>query len=445
MQKRIFFLTACFLLSVLFPCFQAAALYRPAFEIQSSAAVLVNMDTDTIIYEKNPDKQQYPASLTKIMTAIIALEEIEDLDTVITMPRYIYDELFLGGASNAGINAGEEISIRDLLYALMVRSAGEAASALADYVGGGDIATFVQMMNDKAKEIGAVNTHFTNAHGLHDPDQVTTAYDMYLITKYALTVPYFQEIATAVSYDLRGQTIYHTCSLLQKSSQYYYPYAKGIKTGYTDEAGRNLVSMATKDGYNYLLITMGAPVYFPTGEMIQDNYSYTDAASLYDWAFSTFEFMQIADEGESVTEVPVTLSWDKDYTLLTPEKSISALLPNYVDRSAIQRELTVPESLEAPIEAGQVVGSMDLLVSGEVIGTVNLITEESIEQSKLLYIGAQIQEVVRTWWFRLILGILIFLVLAYIALMILHNRRKKKRNRYRAKIMQMQYQNRRRR
>ncbi|MDF2567049.1 MAG: D-alanyl-D-alanine carboxypeptidase, partial [Oscillospiraceae bacterium] len=302
--KRIVACLAVF--SIFLSSIPAYAAFTPTHPVNSQAAYMVNTDTGTVIYEKNADKRMYPASLTKIMTAIIAMEQTKDLDkTVVTAPSYIFDELYGQNASNADIRQGEKVTMRDLLYACILPSACEAGSIIADYIGKGSIPDFTAMMNEKAKELGATGTNFVNAHGLFDASQYTTAKDMYLITKYAMSVPGFLEIAGTYKHTMKAtnkhsekRNIYHTNLLLKNNgtNPYYYPYAKGIKTGTLDESGRNLISIASKDGYNYLLVTLGAPMSDPSGKIL----CYNDAINLYEWAFSRFKVKAILKTTETV-------------------------------------------------------------------------------------------------------------------------------------------------
>ncbi|HAB00893.1 MAG TPA: D-alanyl-D-alanine carboxypeptidase, partial [Ruminococcaceae bacterium] len=206
MKKKIFAVVLC--LIVLTSAIVPAYAVSPDFDVPAKFIYLVNTDTDTVVYEKNAEERAIPASLTKIMTAIIALQKTQNLDAMdIKAPGYIYNEFYGIGVSNAEIARGEVFTMRELLYALMLNSACEAASIIADYVGGGSIPSFVEMMNEKAKEIGALNTNFVNAHGLYDENQYTTAHDMYLITKYALEQPGFLEIANTKNYTIEGNEL----------------------------------------------------------------------------------------------------------------------------------------------------------------------------------------------------------------------------------------------
>ncbi len=435
----------CLTFSLLFffgqmPAFRAEAVsYKVPFEVASQAAYLVNTDTGDVIYEKNADKQMYPASLTKIMTAILAIEAVKDLEgTMVTAPGYVYDEFAGVGVSTADIRRGETVSMMDLLYALLLPSACEAGNIIADYVSGGDIPAFVDSMNRKARELGAVNTHFANPHGLFDSSQVTTAKDMYRIAQYAMTLPVFEKICSTPSYTMPvtekhpggNWYIHHTNKLLVKGSPYYYEYAKGIKTGTLPEAGRNLISTASKNGYNYLLVTLGAP--YENADGSNTNKSFTDAVSLYEWAFSNFSFQTILKENDVVDEVPVELSADQDFVTVVAKNDVTALLPAQTDASAIQQKITLREHVKAPIKKGDLLGVVELKLADDVISSVDLVALRDVDRSMWLYALDVTKRFFGQTYVQMMLAGLVIAFLLYLIFVVRYNRiRQKQRERQR--------------
>ena len=249
--------TVLFVMIVFLSVFSASAVdYMCNEETVSQAVYLENLSADAVIYEKAADQRSYPASTTKIMTYIITAENVADLDqTAVTIRQEVIDgldpESTVMGLSS---HVGEQVSVRDLLYGLMLPSGNDAALVLADYVGDG-IPGFVSKMNAKAAELGCVNTHFANPHGLYDPEHYTTARDMALIAKHAMTIPGFMDVCNTVYYTPDGfDTLHNTNYMLDEDEDYYYPYTRGIKTGYLDEAGKCLVTSSDKDGDQYLCI-----------------------------------------------------------------------------------------------------------------------------------------------------------------------------------------------
>ena len=410
---------------------------EPKFDVFSEAAYLVNNETGRVIYEKNADKMLSPASLVTIMTAIIAIENCSDLEgTVVTAPTSIFDELYTLGAANVDIRHGEEVRMIDLLYAMILRSACESASIIANYIGNGDNAVFVEMMNQKAQEIGATHTHFTNPHGLPDDNQYTTAKDMYLITKYAMEMdPIFMTIASTDSYTLPAtnkhaaeRTITHTNSMMNESrgGAQYSPYVRGVKTGATN-TGRNLVSTATKDAYSYTLVTLNAPRYYENGDEITDNQSFVDAKQLYTWAFNNYAVRTVMKTSTPQGEVKVELAKDKDTIPVYPAEDVTYLMHGDIDTSSIQRVLTLPDSIDAPVAEGQVLGTMEVKLDDVTIATVDLVAGETLERSSWLEFLRKVKGFFSSVWFKLAIVVVLLLIAAYIVFAILYNNRKRRR------------------
>lgn len=431
--------SGCILLTALtvavLPFSRVEAAYKPSFEINSDIAYLVNTDTDTVVYEKNADKKTYPASLTKIMTAIVAIESVTDPENVmVTAPAYIYDEFANLSVSTADIRRGETVSMLDLLYALMLPSACEAGSIIADYLGGGDISAFVAKMNSKAQELGARSTHFTNAHGLHDPDQVTTARDMYLIARYAMELPLLAKIADTATYQMpensrypNGWYIQNTNWLLRKDTEYYNESVHGLKTGSLPEVGRNLVSVCSQNGYNYLLVTLGSPYYNAEGAQWRTG-AFEDANKLYDWVYSSetgFTIQPVIQKGTIVGEVAVELGRDADFVQLAAAGDISALLPVSTDISAIQRSLVLAENVAAPVRKDTVLGRVELRLAGEVVGTVDLLAAENVERSAWLYTLDVLSRFFMQGTVQALLVILLLLILLYLVFWLRYRQRRR--------------------
>ena len=419
-------------LSAIAPAF---ADYDPGFDVDAEAVYFINLDTGKVIYEKDADKKVYPASTTKIMTALLALENIPDLDTPqIELKLYIQNALSGTGASLAGILRGETFTPRELLYAALLPSGNEAAMMLGDYVGDGSLDYFAEMMNEKAAELGAVNTHFVNASGMHDDDHYTTAYDMYLITMAALENETFREIVSTNYYyageDQNGTPLHWNTTnfLISPGSTYYYPYATGVKTGTTDEAGRCLVSTAEKDGYHYLMVMMGAPQYDSNGEKLEENMVFKQTIELYDWAFSSFSNKTLIEKDVGVGEVPLKLArGGKDYLLIKSGEVFTDLLPNEIEASSITMELDLPAVVNAPIKEGDQVGTIRLMLAGEEIGSVPAVAAEDVDASLIATLIDQFKRLFRSFLAKFIVVFVILSIIAYITITVLRGRNK---NRY---------------
>ena len=421
-------------------CTSAGAVSYPnKVKTQSDSILLVNMDSGQTVFEKDADAKRYPASTTKIMTYIIAVENIQDLEgTKIKIKQSVLDVLENTGSSLANVadHVGSSMTAIDLLYSMMVPSGNDAAMVLADYVGEGDVNNFVDMMNEKAKELGCKNTHFANPDGLHDPDHYTTARDMYKIATYALTLPKFEEITNTCTYYCDGDdTPLITTNYLidaNRGGEYYYMYAKGIKTGTTNEAGRCLVTTATADGYSYMAVLLHAPY----EEGVTEGYgTMTDAADLFRWALTSLEMNTVATSSKPLCEVKVNLSWGKDSTLLYPEKDFSAIVPKDCTDDNIIVEEDIPESVDAPLDKGTVVGKATIYYKADKnsekqkLAEVNVVSGEKIERSGILYVFNVIGTVFQSYWFIVIIALIILILIIYLIIAKVHsNRKKKKRN-----------------
>jgi D-alanyl-D-alanine carboxypeptidase (penicillin-binding protein 5/6) len=436
MRARIFsalllVLTIC----IIFPFTKAEAIsYDIDFETQTEALELINLDTDTVVYSKNGNQKMYPASTTKIMTYIIAVEQIQDLEgTVITVKEEVLDELLGTESSLAGVYEGEKLTALQLLNLMMVPSGNDAAAVLADYVSNGNEADFVALMNEKAEALGCTGTHFANSHGLHDPDHYTTAHDLYLITKYAMTLPYFTEITSQTSYTLPAtnksseeRTVVTTNRMLQSgNTEYYYQYAQGIKTGHTDEAGYCLVSSAIYNGNSYLCVALGAPALTEDGDDVDTRQDMIDSANLYRWAFTTLELKSIAEKGNPVSEIPLKYVWGKETILLSPEENVTAVLPENVSPSSLLVDVDVPESISAPLHAGDIIGTATYSYAGQVLATVNVIVTEDVARNEVLRVMDVIWSIVSSPWFLICAALALLLIILYITVAVRYNKKKK--------------------
>ena len=416
---------------------QADAATVPPFDVSAKAVYMVNLDTGDVIYEKNAHEPLAPASLTKLMTVILTMELVDDYDnTIVTAPSYVYNELYeigQGQISTADIRQGEEMSVRKLLYCMMLQSANEGAAIIADYLGDGSIPHFVEMMNERAKELGCQNTNFVNPHGLDAEGHVSSAYDMYLIAKHAISLDGFMDIATTLSIDISPTNIHtsdywltSTNSMMRSTSEYYYAPVRGIKTGTTDNAGRCFVSTATLDGFTYLLVVMGSQYQDGDGNYLTENNAFIDTKNLYEWAFDTFRVKTVVESGKNVCEIPVKYVWGKDYLVLMSGDRFTTLMDKDIEVSNVVLEPVIPEYLEAPVNEGDQVGEMRLLLAGEEIGRVPLIAAESVERNQWLYTWAQITGVFQSFWFKFILIFLVTFVLLYILLTVIRNRNRQR-------------------
>ena len=366
-MKRIvsLLLSLVILISSLLCAFSAnAAVYQPDVELYSEAYMLINLDDANypVVAQKNQDEKMYPASLTKIVTAMVTLNNVADLQESVTVSQAAFDILLGTGAQVAGLKVGETLTVEELLYLTMVHSACDATEVLAEYVGG-TRDNFVKMMNDYAASLGCTGTNFVNPDGLHDENHYTTASDMAKISLNALENSTFVKIAETVQYKYNNMNFYHTNLMLRSGYvSYYYKFAKGIKTGSTEEAGYCVVTTASKDGYNYLAIVLGAPVIDYNKDGYKEKCSFIDAATLFDWAFTSLKYSTVAEKNEVIDEVPVKNGKNADSVRLVAKNDVTTIVPNGLDKSNIIVETKdKPESISAPVKQGDSVCTADII------------------------------------------------------------------------------------
>lgn len=425
MKKIISSLIITVILSLGIFSIPSQAAYSPDFELTAKGVYLVNLDTDTVIYEKNKDQKLYPASLTKIMTSLLLVEMVPDLDnTIITAKASILGTFSTMNVSLAGILAGEELTARELLYCMLLQSGNEAAAIVADYLGDQSINNFIDMMNKRAKELGAVNTNFVNPHGLHDDNHYTTAYDMYLIAKEALKHDEIIEIASTYSYQLRKtnkrepEWLVSTNKMMQRGSAYYRSYIKGLKTGTTTPAGKCFTAYAEKNGYHYLSVMLGAAYKNENGEIYAENYAFSETAKLMDWAFEKFSLKTLLPSDQSCAQIPLRLSSERDSLLLYPDKKIVALIPDEIDPSSVQVIPHTNTFAQAPIKKGDVLGYVEVKLADEVMGISDLVASEDISRNEFLYLGHLVTNIFTSIWIKLAVVLLILFALIYVLLII---------------------------
>jgi serine-type D-Ala-D-Ala carboxypeptidase (penicillin-binding protein 5/6) len=432
MKKKRFLSLLLSLVMVLSLCLSNASAMNSeilsSMDVQAKAAMLIDMDTDYVLYEKNADEQSYPASITKMMTAYLVLKAVDEgklsLDQVITAGDTAWQGLD-SSSSNQNIKVGEQMTVENLLYCLMVASANEAANILAVAVSG-SIEAFVEEMNSAATELGCTGTHFVNPHGMPDANHYTTARDLCKIAKAAMSNSTFRKIVSTQEYYIEPTNMtetrrhfFNTNGLLsnKKYQGYYYEYCIGIKTGSTDAAGYCLISAAEKDGQTLICVVLGCEN--PTDESgTVQHLQFSESKRLFEWGFKNFTKRTILDTSTPIAEVPVTLSTENDYVTVQPAESISSQLPNDVNISDFQWITDLPDSVEAPVEAGQVLGTVTVTLDGDSYGTVDLVAVSSVSRSSFLATKHSINLFLHSWQFMLIVTLIALGIIALIVLRI---------------------------
>ena len=344
-------------------------------DINAESALLIDNKTNKVLYSKDMNRKMFPASTTKILTAILVLEN-HSLDEKVTA-SYNAVMTIPSGYSTASIQIDEVLTVEQLLELLLVHSANDAANVLAEYTGG-SIDSFVAMMNTKINELGLSDTHFTNPYGLQDNNHYTTAHDLAIIMKYCLKNDDFRKIAGQASCAIPStnksepRKYSSTNELLIAGNSNYYPNLIAGKTGYTSEAGECLVSAAYNDNLELV------------GVILNSNNRFKDTRSLYNYGYTNFSIKNIVNEKDIITNVEVKNATKdtKNLNLLVSE-DIPVLANNSDDLSKIEPQITLNNDIKAPIEDGQVLGKVSYSVNGITYST-DLIAANNVEKSNFV-------------------------------------------------------------
>lgn len=413
-------------------------------QLQCGNAVLMDVNFGQVLYEHAAYDQAYPASMTKVMTALLTLEAIQNgtttEDTLVTVSEYAAQKEF-ADESTANLLPGEQVSVKDLLYCIMLPSANDAAKALAEHLGG-SVSDFVATMNKRAKELGCQNTNFINPNGLHDPNHYSCAYDIALMFRQAMQHELFLTIISTDDYampatNLSGERYFlNTNGLI--SNLYYsgYVYEKciGGKTGSTEQAGRCLAA-AARSGNNLLIsVVMGAGlIQQEDGSQLQGQL--VESKRLLEYGFSNFRPVKLAPPEAAMATVAVSMSEDGTEVGVKPQGSISMMLPYSIAQEDIQLEIKLKEdSVVAPVEEGQVMGTLRLYAGEETLGELDLVAEKTLTYSVKMERELKRQAFWannKGWIIGVPVGIIVLPIAALLTIRII-NVRKMKRRRQRA-------------
>lgn len=408
---------------------QAARVSEPS--VEAKAALLVDRKTGAVLYALNEHDELYPASLTKIMTCLLVLEAVDEgrlkLSQEVTATPTALEGLAEDG-STAGIEAGEILTVEELLYCLMVVSANEAGAILAEKISG-SVESFVDRMNAKAAELGCENTHFMNPHGYHDSQHYTTAWDLYLMTKAALEYPMFMTVCDASTHtvpatNMSGERVLNNTNFLIRSGrEYYNADVHGVKTGSHSMAGNCLVTTAQHASMDLLCVILGT-------ERTQDEkgtwwtYSFVYTDKLYNWAFDNFAYQTVLKEDDVAGEAPVSLS-STDHVTLRPAQAVELLLPKGVKQEELEKTVTLKsDPAEAPIAEGDVLGSMTVSLDGEELAEVDLLAYTSVEASRIRVLWRDVKAFFSTTAAKVGLGAALALLVVFGGWRLLFSRRR---------------------
>ncbi len=341
-------------------------------KISAGAAIVLDTESGRILYEKNAYTRHSIASTTKIMTAIVALENGSDDDDVLISKR----AAAIGG-STVNLKAGKTYKFKDLMYAMMLRSGNDAAIAIAEHIGG-SVELFAEMMNRKAAEIGATNTNFVTPHGLDDPQHYSTPYDLALITQYALKNEKFRNIVGTKNSVFAGNNITNTNEMLG-----LYPGADGVKTGYTGQAGRCLVTSVTKNNWRIISVVLGCATRTVRAQ---------NSKTLLDYAYDSYSNYELLKKGMPIQEINIHKGRAKKITLY-PDADITLPLKQE-EADKIKAVYNVPDAIEAPVQMDTKIGTVDFILDGKILATTDLKSSQSIERKDFYF---YFDAIFKTW------------------------------------------------
>lgn len=387
------FLLLLLLFFIICPTILANSDSETSLNIGSEAAILIDSSTGKILYGKNEEEKKFPASTTKIMTAILTIENC-NLDDKVTV-SYNAISIVPSGYAVANLQVGEELTVEQLLQVLLIYSANDAANVLAEHIGG-TIESFATMMNTKAHDIGCKNTHFTNPSGKHDDDHYTTAHDLALIMQYCMKNSTFRAIAGSKSciipqtnkYD---QRVFNTTNELLKvdtrnvDSNYYYKYAIAGKTGYTSQAKNCLVSCANKDNFELICVVLGA------GQDYRGlSYRFLDTKNLFEYGYNTYTIKKIREQGAIAKQIDISNATKETKNLdLLISNDIVAVVKQSESENDVLPDIKINDNLSAPISESSVVGTITYTIDG-VEYKSDLKASHSVEKSNSIWIIIQL-------------------------------------------------------
>ncbi len=387
-------------------------------DLDAAAVLLYEMSSGTMVYAKNIDGRREPASLTKVMTCLLALER-GTLTDVITVSEKALANMDPDGSSS-GLVVGEQLTLEQLLYCLMVESANDAAAVIAEYIAGSDEA-FVDLMNQKAKELGCTGTSFANTHGLHADNHYTTARDLAKILMEALTYDKFQEIYATDRYvlpatNLHEERILVTTNFLIGTAitwDYYDERVIGGKTGFTTPAGRCVMVTAEEDGLEYLCVVLGAENVTTDDGTVYG--SFVTAGKALDFGFDKFTFAEVLSPLAPVAQLPVADATES--VVVTPAQAVTTMLPAEYDEAKLSTryELSSPEGLTAPLKANETVGVVRKYYGDICVGETDLVTVTAVERRVVASaVSETLDDISNSPWrfVMIVLGILLALLVA---------------------------------
>ncbi len=420
-------------LSLLLACtisFSSFACAIEAMDVNAKASILIDATDGHEIYGENADTKQYPASITKLMTALLVAENVPNLGEVITASESAFEGLSAAG-STVGIKEGEQMSVDNLLICLLVASANEAANILAERVSG-SVSAFVELMNSRAVELGLSGTNFVNTNGLHDENHYTTARDVAKIAMEVRKHARLREIcamekATIPATNMEEERFFFTTNSLisrYKELGYKYSHANGLKTGSTTPAGLCLAASAEYNGMELISVILGAD---RDAEGKKENF--TESKRLLVWGFENFKKATLLSSNQPVCEVHVKSAKHRDYVVAHTPEDYAVLMPRDFNAEKVELIPNAAEELEAPIKKGDEIGSVLIKYEDREYITLPLVAADDVERSIIAYAINRIKDLANSPVTLIIIAAVIIAIACYIIYVIQYNKRKRRRRR----------------
>ena len=381
--------------------------------VKSEAVYLADPDSGKVFFEKNAHKKMFPASTTKLLTALLVLENCTLEERAVVSPRAV--NLVPAGYVTANLKVGESHTVRTLLQALLIPSANEAAFVLAEHVGG-SVEAFASLCNQRAAELGCETLHFVNPNGIHDANHYCSAYDLFLIAKACCQFDTFREIVKTKSFTVPATDVYpasdrtfqNTNSLLLPSSSAYDARCTGIKTGYTPEAGECLVASGSADGLQLISVVLGGNA--------GANTRFPDTEKLFSFVYDNYAYQQIADKTQPLQQVTVKKATKKTQALdIILQQDIASVAPKDLTPDRVPTKIDLPEELKAPIRKNQVLGNVTYSVDGFTY-TADLVAQHDVVKKPY-------------WLYNLLVVFALFVLFVAVRTVYLQQKRKRRRQR----------------
>lgn len=390
-------------------------MHTHALELNSKYAVLYNLNEDKVIYEKNKDEKVSIASLTKIMTALVAIDNIKDFDEKVTITSDMLRFLDEYNAYVIGLKVNQKVTYNDLLYGTLLPSGADCARALAVSIAGSE-EEFVKMMNDKAKELGLDNTYYQNSIGLDQNRHYSTTDEVAKLLIEALKNKKFKEVFTTKSYVLSDKSMTLYSSLVSNAKTYGLDinYFEGAKTGYTLDAGKCLASVAldSENNIEYLLVTIYAPIDSSRA------YNIEDAINTYDYYFENYKYHNLVDKGDLILTLPTKYGKESEVNIYASE-DIKYYLDNTFNKEDVTLDYNGVDIVKTGMNAGDKLGTIDVIYNGEVLKTFDVLLTEKVDFSLGVFLKENIVVV--------LISLALIALLVYFRIKIIKNRRRKKR------------------